>query len=200
MSIARSAWMLVVGISLAVVVGCSRTSAPDAADGDSGSPAMSIPGQDAAAFDQGKGYLHKPSGVGFVYPAGWEMLGVKSQGPETSLGLRKNQGDVEVTLSWAEVNASTDEYALALSEYDGLRALYKDNVHRPEPITQGARRGYRVAVVGAPLGVMDPEAFGVVYLFVARRGQQAWTIKLRATARGPQNLARVEELLGQYRW
>ena len=198
MVISRSVWMLVLGAGLAVTVGCSKTPATDVADNDSGSPVMSIPGPET--IDQGKGYLHKPSGVGFVYPAGWEMLGVKSQGAETSLGLRKGQGDVEATLSWVEVDASADEYAFALSEFDTLRTLYKDNVHRPAPITQGARQGYRLAIVGGPLGVVDPEAFGVVYLFVARRGQQAWMVKLRATARGPHNLARVEELLGQYRW
>jgi hypothetical protein len=200
MFIPRSARLLVLIASLAVAAGCSQTAAPDAVDADSGPSAGSAPGREATAFDESKGYLHKPSGVGFVYPDGWENLGVKSQGPETSLGLRKGQGDVEATLSWSDVDGSADEYGVALNEYDALRTLYKDNVRRPEPITQGARHGYRLAIVGGPLGVMDPESLGVVYLFVVRRGQQAWTVKLRATARGPQNLAHVDELLGQYRW
>jgi hypothetical protein len=144
--------------------------------------------------------MHKPSGVGFIYPETWENLGVKSQGSETSVGLRKGRSDVEATLSWIEAEGLVDEWTVALSEYDALRALYKDNVRRPEAIMRGPRHGYLLAIVGGPLGVNDPESVGVVYLFVARRGQQAWTIKLRATARGQQNLALVDELLGQYRW
>src|SRR5258707_15768347 len=128
MFIPRSARMLVLIATLAVGVGCSQTAAPDADDADSGAPAASGSGREATAFDGGKGYLHKPSGVGFVYPDGWENLGVKSQGPETSLGLRKDRGDVEATLSWCEADGLADEWTIALNEYDALRTLYKDNV------------------------------------------------------------------------
>jgi hypothetical protein len=197
MSISRNVQKLVFIASLVLAIGCSQTSAPEVPSADAGG---SSPGNTSTPFDEGKGYLHKPSGVGFVYPEGWENLGVKSQGSETSLGLRKGRGDVEATLSWSEADSVVDEWTIGLTEYEALRALYKDNVRRPEPIMRGPRHGYRLAIVGGPLGVNDPESLGVVYLFVARRGQQAWTIKLRATARGQQNLALVDELLGQYRW
>jgi hypothetical protein len=189
--------MLAFFASLAFVIGCSQTSSPEVPNADTGA---SPPANGATPFDESKGYLHKPSGVGFVYPEGWENLGVKSQGSETSLGLRKGRGDVEATLSWSEADGIVDEWSMGLNEYEALRALYKDNVRRPETIMRGPRHGYRLAIVGGPLGVNDPESLGVVYLFVARRGQQAWTIKLRATARSQQNLALVDELLGQYRW
>jgi hypothetical protein len=203
MSIAKSGRMLVLFGTLAVAIGCSGSAASDGLDSEadgSGQPTSPLAQDGAVAFDQSNGYLHQASGVGFVYPRGWEILGVKSQGSETSLGLRKGRGDVEATLSWTETEPGIDDWTVGLNEYEALRSLYKDNVHRPESIMRGPRHGYRLAIVGGPLGIQDPESLGVVYLFVARRGQQAWTVKLRATARGSVNLAHVDELLGQYRW
>ena len=55
------------------------------------------------AADQGKGYLHKESGIGFIFPEGWEILGTRTQGPITQLGLRKGEA-FEVTLYWTALD------------------------------------------------------------------------------------------------
>ena len=151
-------------------------------------------------FDETKGYLHKPSGVGFVYPDGWENLGVTDRGPITSLGLRKREPPVEVTLYWTRPDVPTDPTNVGDVEYEALRSVYGDKVGKPEPMRNGEQPGYRLAISGGPIGEGSPALSGVVYVFAVRREGQPWKIKLRATAKGREHLSLAEELLKNYRW
>ena len=188
--------------ALLVITGCSKTSSGTRGGHARGigTAATTSAANRTMPLDEATGYLHKPSGVGFVFPEGWEHQEVRSEGPAASLVLRKGKGIVEVTLSWAEPTVATDETTIGQLEYDNLRLQYRDKVGRPEPVESAGRHGYRLDITGGPLGVKDPELFGVVYVFAVPRGEQTWKIKVRATVRGQKNLAVVADLLKQYRW
>jgi hypothetical protein len=151
-------------------------------------------------FGEKEGYYHRPSGVGFLYPDGWNVLGVRDQGPVTSLGLRKNEGGIEVTLYWTEPDQPIDSRTVGDVEWSGLRALYGDKVGKPESITVGTQTGFRLPIRGGPVGEADPTLSGVVYVFAVKSEKDWWKIKLRATIRGKEKLAEVEKLLNNYRW
>jgi hypothetical protein len=172
--------------------GPQATKSPDAPEAQ---PAGSKP----APFDESKGYLHKKSGVGFIYPEGWDRLGVVARGPVTHLGLSKDKGDIEATLYWTELAGNVNPAAIGSQELAALRPIYREKVGTPEPATIAGRRGYKLAIAGGPLGSDAPDLAGVVYVFAVRRSEQTWKIKLRATVRGKEKLAAVEKLLGYYR-
>jgi hypothetical protein len=151
------------------------------------------------SFDETEGYMHEASGVGFVYPAGWENLGTKALGPVTQLGLRKDQGAIEVTLSWTPLGPK-DQADIGSIELAGLRPLHGDKVGKPEPIRLGEKSGYKLPIAGGPLGVGGAELSGVVYVFDVRRGSEAWKIKLRATVSATEDLTTVHDLLRNHRW
>lgn len=189
-------WLLCAAPLAAGLVGCQDRAVPGPPGATSkvGSPV------DRPAFDETKGYLHKPSWVGFVYPDGWENLGVTDRGPITSLGLRKREPHIEVTLYWTRPDDPVNATTVGDVEYDSLRSVYGDKVGKPEPIRSGDQPGYRLAISGGPLGETRPGLFGAVWVFVVRRDNQPWKIKLRATAAGREHLTTAEELLQNYRW
>jgi hypothetical protein len=197
---------LVVIFVLSAVLGCNQQATgpakPSARNADEGTAQAST---DALAHpkwapaDEARGYLHKQSGVGFIYPEGWENLGAKSQGPITQLGLRKDGGAIEVTLYWTALDPDRDPETIGALELTTLRQLYHDKVSGPESVTVAGQPWKKLSIAGGPVGVNDPNLSGVVYVFAIRRNQQAWKIKLRATVQGPEKLAAVEELLNNYR-
>lgn len=191
-------------VMLLVALGCgqqspgpAKPSIPNADKGTVPAPnnALALPKWTPA--DQGKGYLHKESGVGFVYPEGWEVLPAKSHGVITQLGLRKEA--VEVTLYWTALEPGQDPAAIGPQELAALRPLYGDKVTGPESVAIGEQPWKKLAIAGGPLGTDAPELSGVVYVFATRRNQQAWKIKVRATVRGAEKLKAVEDLLKNYR-
>jgi hypothetical protein len=186
-------WFLCAAPLAAMLIGCQDRAAP-------GSPGAATGVAAPAAFDESKGYLHKPSGVGFVYPDGWENLGVTDRGPITSLGLRKREPQIEVTLYWTRPDEPIDAMTVGEVEYETLRSVYGDKVGTPEPIRSGDQFGYRLMISRGPLGQENPNLSGVVYVFAVHRDSQPWKIKLRATAAGREHLATAEELLRNYHW
>jgi hypothetical protein len=77
--------------------------------------------------------------VGFVYPEGWENLAVTDRGPITTLGLRKREPPIEVTLYWTRPDVPTDSTNVGKVEYEGLRSVYGDRVGKPEAVRSGDR-------------------------------------------------------------
>jgi hypothetical protein len=151
-------------------------------------------------FGEEEGYWHRQSGVGFLYPDGWQNLGVTVRGPITSLGLRKGSGAIEVTLYWTAPDDPISAETIGQIEWSALRSLYGDKLGLPEPVIVGAKPGYRLTISGGPLGEGGAELTGVVYVFAVQAGGAWWKIKLRATARDRASMAEVEQLLGNYRW
>jgi hypothetical protein len=152
-------------------------------------------------FDEKKGYLHKDSGVGFVYPAGWMVLDPRVLGPVTSLGINKGgEREYVVTLTWTRIDTEKEFAAIGPTEEEVMRAFYGDKVSKPEKITVGDRSGFKLSIAGGPVGEKVPGAVGVVYLFGVKKGDTFWKVKLRATVNSKDKLPVVEELLKNYRW
>jgi hypothetical protein len=152
-------------------------------------------------FDETRGYLHKPSGVGFVYPDGWERTPLRSEGPLTSFGLNKQTPRATVTLYWTESDQPLDGATVGQNEYEALRPHYGTKLGKPEPIQVGGQKGFKLSIDGGPLGQIESDLVGVIYVFAVRKGGQWWKVKLRATVPGRENLALlVEPLLANYRW
>src|SRR5205823_2910841 len=103
------------------------------------------------SFDETTGFLHKASGVGFVYPADWENLGVTQVGPITQLGLRKDA--MEVTLYWSPLPADTEPAKIGELEAGALLPLYHDRLSEPERARVGDQSGYKLYISGGPLGL-----------------------------------------------
>ena len=183
---------------LAVVLGCSNRPT-DGAPKDSISKSDPVP-QNLPPFGEKEGYWHQRSGVGFLYPSGWEKLGVTTRGPVTSLGLRKGQEAIEVTLFWTVPDGPINVETIGQAEWSALSSLYGDKLGRPEPVVVQAKPGFKLRISGGPLGEGGSELSGVVYVFAVKSGNDWWKIKLRATSREKDKLAEVEKLLDNYRW
>jgi hypothetical protein len=195
---ARSTSCVALAVLLAVALGCSG-------EPTGGAPKGATPKSDPAPenrppFGPKEGYWHRQSGVGFLYPDGWENLGVTDRGPVTSLGLRKGQGAIEVTLFWTVPDGPITPETVGQVEWSALSSLYGDKLGRPEPVVVRGKPGYRLTISSGPLGKGGPELVGVVYVFAVKTGDDWWKIKLRATAHDKEKLAEVERLLDNYRW
>ena len=151
-------------------------------------------------FDQTKGFLHKPSGVGFVYPDGWERTETRSEPEITSFGLNKQNPKLTVTLYWTKSEEPLEGAAVGTIEYDTLAPLYGAKLGKPQPIQAGGRSGFKLPVESGPLGTSDAASVGAIYVFGVRKDGQWWKIKLRATVAGREHLGTVEQLLANYRW
>jgi hypothetical protein len=183
---------------LVVAFGCSG-------EPKGGAPKADAPKSDPAPeklppFNEKGGYWHRQSGVGFLYPDGWNNLGVSVRGPITSLGLRKGKGAIEVTLYWTAADRPISPETVGQVEWSALGSLYGDKLGRPVAVTVRGKPGYRLKISGGPLGESEPGLVGVVYVFAVKVGQDWWKIKLRATASDMDKLAEVEKLLDNYRW
>jgi len=147
-----------------------------------------------------EGYEHTASRVGFAFSEGWEVLGVRAQGPVTSLGLRHRKDGTEVTLYWSKPDQPISAETIGRTEWQGLEGLYGDKIGQPEPVTVRGKKGFRLALEGGPLGTDEPGLVGVVYVFAVEADGQWWKIKVRATAKGKDKLTDVVKLLDGYRW
>lgn len=203
LSLTSSSVLLLV---LSVAPGCKQQpdgpTQPTTRTADAGGshpPKGSSPAPKWAPGDEARGYLHQPSGVGFIYPEGWERLPLKSQGAITHLGLRNGKGAIEVTLYWTALEPGEDPTQVGATEFETLRQLYGEKVSKPEPITIAGQPGQKLSITAGPLGVNDPNLSGVVYVFGVGTAQRGWKIKVRATVRGAENLAAVQSLLQNYR-
>lgn len=194
-------WVLMVSL-LALAVGCQRTAdgRGPASKGGTTVTTESPVAAKAEPFDGSKGYLHKESGIGFIYPEGWDKLPVKTEGAITRLGVRKEESAIVVTLYWTEMGRIAEAINIGEQEFAALRPLYQDRLGKPEAITSGKQSGYKIAIAGGPVGIDNPNLAGVVYVFLVQRGRTAWKIKLRATVHGRDKLDLVEKLLDNYRW
>jgi hypothetical protein len=196
--IARPASCGALGVLLAIFLGCSGEPKVEGPKGDK--PKADPAPENRPPFGEKEGYLHRQSGVGFLYPDGWENLGVNVRGPVTSLGLRKGQGAVEVTLFWTASDVPISAETVGEVEWSALSSLYGDKLGRPEPVAVRGKPGYKLKIGGGPLGKDKPELVGLVYVFAVKSERGWWKIKLRATARDKEKLAEVEKRLDNYRW
>lgn len=161
----------------------------------------SIPQKSAQPpFSEAEGYWHQQSGVGFLYPRGWEAPEVRPGSPISSVGVRNKQGDLEVTLYWTAVDTPVDTETIGEVEWSALSPLYGNKLSRPEPIVVRGKPGFKMKIGTGPLGEGAPDLTGVVYVFAVKSGQDWWKIKLRATVDKKDSLAEVEKLLDNYRW
>ena len=151
-------------------------------------------------FAGDEGFWHPESAVGFHFPAEWTNLGVSNRGQITSLGLRKGEGEIEVTLYWSAPDEAINEQSIGQIEWTGLKTIYADKVGSPKPITAGQKAGYRLAIDSGPLGKEESGLKGVVYVFAVNSKDTWWKIKLRATASTPEQFAEIAKLLDNYRW
>lgn len=189
---------IALGALMAFALGCldKPASGPpkEAAQQSDSAPRIQPP------FGDKEGYWHKQSGVGFLYPDGWENLGVRPGNPVTSLGLRKGQGVVEATLYWTVPDGPVNAETIGETEWSGLSSLYGNKLNRPEPIVVRGKPGFKLKISSGPLGEGGSELTGVVYVFAIKSGRDWWKVKLRATVGEKDNLAEVERLLDNYRW
>lgn len=196
------AWSLGACCIAVVMCGCGKppaqtTVTPDVPKVD---PNAGPPVPKAEPFDETKGYLHKPSGVGFVSPDGWEKTPMRSEAGITSFGFNKDTPRITVSLYWTVSEESLDGAAVGEYEYEALSQLYGPKISKPQPVQVSGRSGFKLSIDGAPLGQKETGAAGVVYVFGVRKDGQWWKIKMRATVTGRENLAIVEPLLQNYRW
>ena len=195
--------LLWVGLLATCPLGCKDRAATEPPVAPSTAPPSPIGAgspSDRPTFDETKGYFHERSGVGFVYPEGWENLGETSRGPFTSLALRRHEPRIDVTLYWSIPDGAIDAANVGEVEYAGLRPLYGEKVGKPVSVRAGGQPGFRLAISGGPLGQANADLSGVIYVFAVGRGDQSWKVKLRATAGSREHLSLAEELLRNYRW
>lgn len=189
------------GLTLLVsVTGCAETNNGEPVPKPLVDPASKEGSVKMAPFSDKEGYFHQESGVGFLYPKGWDNLGVEARGPMTALGLRKDSGVAEVTLYWSYPDREISPETVGDIEHSALSTMYGDKLGKPEPVVANGKRGFRIAINGGPLGDESPGRSGVVYVFAVKSGQDWWKIKLRATVNGLARLTEVEKLLDNYRW
>lgn len=150
-------------------------------------------------FDETKGFWHKPSGVGFVYPDGWVHLPPRRGEGTTSIGLLKPTPAVDVSIYWTKYPLPIDDKNVGDAEYQSQTLHRGNKVTKPQAVKSGKQPGYKLSVTGDFLGT-GSEIHGVIYVFAVRQTGRYWMIKVFGTAREQQQLVVVEELLQQYRW
>ncbi len=167
-------------------------------------PPVSVPAGPGTAgttetFDTSKGYLHEASGVGFIYPDGWDRSDVTTMGRVTALDMKAQGGSLHVSLYWTALTSCTKPVDFDRLEVLNLRQLYGNSVGDPEPMLIAGQQGYRISIARGPLGDTPGSGLvGVVYVFAVHCDGQAWKIKLRATVHGEQNLQAIGALLNNY--
>lgn len=167
---------------------------------DRGLPALPPPEPARSPFVGDEGYWHSESAVGFLFPADWTNLGITNRGPITSLGLRKGEGDIEVTLYWSTPENEISDETIGDIEYSALKSIYGDKVGSPQPVAVGKKSGFRLPIDAGPLGQEKNDLKGVVYVFAVKSHNGSWKIKVRATATTPEQFAEIAKLLDNYRW
>jgi hypothetical protein len=165
-------------------------------------PKSTVPAtvQVSTPFDESKGYVHKPSGVAFVYPEGWEHREPYLKQGMTVMSLWKVDPPIQVVLFWSDADPNVDPDDIGQKEYEELKPLYGDKLGKPTRIESKRQQGFKLAIDGGPVGVNDKKLKGVNYVFGVRGRPTYWKIKLRATVQDVADLKAVEALLDQYEW
>jgi hypothetical protein len=194
MRLRNPVWILL----LVLASGCGpKVESPSTLAGKNAPPA---PVPLATKFDETKGYLHKQSGVGFVYPAGWEREDPKGDVTDTSLGLGK-PGIARVSLFWTEIPnapANIDE-VVGQEKFKDLHGLYKDKVTGPDPISVAGQQGFECPIKSGPMGDERTYTRGTDINFLVHRGDHTWIIEMRASAKDEKTLKSIRSLLDNYR-
>lgn len=180
-------WML----ALMILGSCRSNIGPNEA-----SQAMPLGGAKRAAFDETKGYLHRPSGVGFVYPADWQHEEAQGEPTDTSLALSRAEFGI-VTVFWTQIPAVPPD--LGEQKYSELREIYHDKVGKAKPATAAGQAGYEFPIECGPMGDDSTYRMGVDYVFPVRREKSTWLIELRASARDATALKAAKSLLADFR-
>ncbi|WP_020476296.1 hypothetical protein [Zavarzinella formosa] len=191
--------MRVFPLILIVLAGCqAKPTENPAVPSPETAPAPTVPAR--LAFDETKGHLDRPSGVGFVYPRGWDNLGVTDQSGVVSLSMRRREPPVEVSIQWSKLEENLDDKSVGDGEFNSLQSLYGDKAGKPEPCKSGDQSGFRLSFAGGPRGATGVELKGLVYVFAVRHEQQWWKVRLRATSRDDSLTRAAEGLLKNFRW
>ena len=154
---------------------------------------------------------HTPSKTEFALPAKWTVLPPQAlSGGGVSVGLKRDDPAIEVTLYWASLAGPLDDFVRLKPdpktksygrEHEALKLLYEDKVGKPEQIKVGERSIFRILIDDGPL--RDGKLAGVLYLFEAGPdAKNRWRIKMRATypkMKQEEHQKVVEALLGNYK-
>lgn len=196
-----SRWWRLLPLLTAGFLGCQEQPAtPPAAPAPEAVSPAPPPTPARPAFDKTKGYLHEPSGVGALYPRGWDNLGVTDKGDYTMLVLRRREPPVEATLYWSKLDPPARDKTVGDLEYESLKSQFGEKAGKPEPVQKNDQSGYRLTFAGGPKGATGAELKGVILVFAKRQGEQWWKIKLRVTSREDIHEKAAEAILRQYRF
>lgn len=145
--------------------------------------------------DESKGYLHKASGIGIVFPNGWKKLDLKETARDTTLAIMKEEGEVAV-FTWTPHDWESGVGGVGNGLYTSLRTSFVDRVELPEPVEFAGHLGFRLRLTGGPKGSNDPKLVGVVYAFGLQRKVNTWVLSIQTMAHSRKNLdANANDLL-----